>query len=334
MIPPLMEGSAGMTERAMAGGRTCPRCGSAMVQRRARRGNKAGGFFWGCSRYPACQAIVDIPLIAASPDPEADAAFPTPGSMEDLGARLSSGGAVIGTPGGSARRTYERRRANDDARRADRFAPALFRAAFAGTLVYAMTALTWGSSLAGVLAVSVALVITLKAILPRQSTIAWATGAEGEEATARVLDPLAHDGYVIFHDRKIPFSPANIDHLVIGPTGVFVIETKNIAGDLRVSGSEVRIAGRRIAVVDEVQRELDATWNAVGPLLGPRGLSITPLVCVHRAKLPFLRRSVTGIRIVSGRGLARSIRRQPVVLDANDIDALRQAVQRTLPGTG
>ncbi|WP_338828331.1 topoisomerase DNA-binding C4 zinc finger domain-containing protein [Bradyrhizobium sp. 27S5] len=32
----------------------CPRCGSAMVRRTARRGRNAGGAFWGCSRYPRC----------------------------------------------------------------------------------------------------------------------------------------------------------------------------------------------------------------------------------------------------------------------------------------
>ena len=33
---------------------TCPRCGSPMVRRTARRGARAGKTFWGCSRYPTC----------------------------------------------------------------------------------------------------------------------------------------------------------------------------------------------------------------------------------------------------------------------------------------
>ena len=35
----------------------CPRCGSPMVQRTAKRGPNAGSQFWGCPRYPACQGI-------------------------------------------------------------------------------------------------------------------------------------------------------------------------------------------------------------------------------------------------------------------------------------
>lgn len=36
---------------------TCPKCGSAMVQRKARKGARAGRSFWGCSKYPACRGI-------------------------------------------------------------------------------------------------------------------------------------------------------------------------------------------------------------------------------------------------------------------------------------
>jgi hypothetical protein len=44
--------------------------------------------------------------------------------------------------------------------------------------------------------------------------------------TARVLDRLTRDGYMVFHDLAVPGSPANVDHLVIGPSGVFVIDSK------------------------------------------------------------------------------------------------------------
>jgi restriction system protein len=38
----------------------CPKCGSAMVRRTAKRGSNAGGQFWGCSTYPRCRATVAI----------------------------------------------------------------------------------------------------------------------------------------------------------------------------------------------------------------------------------------------------------------------------------
>lgn len=51
-----------------------------------------------------------------------------------------------------------------------------------------------------------------------QSTKAWSRGAAGEEALGgRLNDDLGERG-VVLHDRKIPGSKANIDHIVIGPT--------------------------------------------------------------------------------------------------------------------
>ena len=39
---------------------TCPRCGSSMIKRLARKGRNAGNYFWGCSRYPTCKGTRNI----------------------------------------------------------------------------------------------------------------------------------------------------------------------------------------------------------------------------------------------------------------------------------
>lgn len=35
----------------------CPKCGSPMVQRVARKGSQAGNRFWGCTRFPTCHGV-------------------------------------------------------------------------------------------------------------------------------------------------------------------------------------------------------------------------------------------------------------------------------------
>lgn len=47
-------GSTGNTSPA------CPRCGTPMVRRRARRGSNAGGEFWGCKHYPGCRGTLSV----------------------------------------------------------------------------------------------------------------------------------------------------------------------------------------------------------------------------------------------------------------------------------
>ena len=65
----------------------------------------------------------------------------------------------------------------------------------------------------------------------------WKMGAEGEEIVATYLDELPED-YFIFNDVHLPISQGNIDHIVAGPTGIFVIETKNYTGLFEVREDE------------------------------------------------------------------------------------------------
>ena len=68
-----------------------------------------------------------------------------------------------------------------------------------------------------------------------QSTRAWEVGAKGKVAVGKLLDSLAIKyGFRLLHDRLIPKSRANIDHLAITPFGVFVIDAKNYQGMVRV----------------------------------------------------------------------------------------------------
>jgi hypothetical protein len=61
-----------------------------------------------------------------------------------------------------------------------------------------------------------------------------ATRGGGERRTARLLGPLKQHGWAILHDLAVPGSRANIDHLVIGPGGVFVVDSKQYRGRLRL----------------------------------------------------------------------------------------------------
>ena len=61
----------------------------------------------------------------------------------------------------------------------------------------------------------------------------WRQGAEGEKATAKALRPLVRDGWVLVND--IDTGRGNLDHIVVGPPGVFLLESKNLHGTLSVS---------------------------------------------------------------------------------------------------
>lgn len=69
----------------------------------------------------------------------------------------------------------------------------------------------------------------------------WRTGSDGERRTDKVLRPLKQDGWHIWHDVGRP-SGANIDHVVVGPPGVFLLDTKNYLGEARIEDGELKVA--------------------------------------------------------------------------------------------
>lgn len=70
-----------------------------------------------------------------------------------------------------------------------------------------------------------------------QSTKAWARGAEGERLLGAGLDRLSSSGVRVLHDRRRPGTKANIDHLAVAASGVWVIDAKLYKG--RVERREV-----------------------------------------------------------------------------------------------
>jgi Nuclease-related domain len=53
---------------------------------------------------------------------------------------------------------------------------------------------------------------------------AYRLGFHGERVVAEELNQLMFDGFHVFHD--VPFDKYNMDHVLVGPNGVFVVETK------------------------------------------------------------------------------------------------------------
>lgn len=63
-----------------------------------------------------------------------------------------------------------------------------------------------------------------------QTTRAWEEGAKGEERVAKILHEHLSDRAVLLHDRKVPRTRGNIDHLAIAPSGVWIIDAKKYKG--------------------------------------------------------------------------------------------------------
>jgi Nuclease-related domain len=90
----------------------------------------------------------------------------------------------------------------------------------------------------------------------------WSVGAKGEEMMAAEIARRCPQ-VAVLHDLRVPGTRANIDHVAIAPTGVFVIDTKRYRGRIRVrstlfSGQRLIIAGRdKTKLVEGLQRQVE-----------------------------------------------------------------------------
>lgn len=115
-----------------------------------------------------------------------------------------------------------------------------------------------------------------------QHETAFDRGARGERAVGERLDEKLADGpAIVLHDRRMPRSRGNIDHLVVAPSGVFVVDAKDIRGKVRVSTpligkSKLLVDGRdRSKLIDGLDRQVAAVKAA----LPPHADGVTVRVC-------------------------------------------------------
>jgi hypothetical protein len=85
--------------------------------------------------------------------------------------------------------------------------------------------------------------------------VSWWRGVRGELEMARELGALGPD-WMVLHSVPVGDRGSDIDHIVVGPAGVFPINSKRIGGrEVRVSGDTFRIDGRRQNYLRNSQRE-------------------------------------------------------------------------------
>jgi Nuclease-related domain len=229
-----------------------------------------------------------------------------------------------GSPGRSALAAYRRRRATELAAWTRSLA---WRAPLvaAASVVVNVLASQAGLPPAGLLGLAAAVLVGWRLrFRPSEAARTWQRGAQGERRTARLLDRLTHDGFVVFHDLAVPGSPANVDHLVIGPTGVFAIDSKQWTGSVHQSPDGLALHNHY-----RLDRTLETVrWEAetVGRLLGTRTAA---LLCVHGAHVQGGGLHAQGVAIIPAHLLRSALGDDRVLSDA-DVDLLATAAWTSL----
>jgi hypothetical protein len=149
-----------------------------------------------------------------------------------------------------------------------------------------------------------------------QSTEAWAKGADGEQRVGASLDRLSTCGAFVLHDRQMPGSRANIDHIVVAPSGVWVVDAKRYRGrvERRDRGRLFR-ADLRLYVDGRDRSKLVAGMTqpvaAVKRALDDHRIPVHPVLCFTGSEWPLLAEPFTldGVLVTWPKALVRTISR-------------------------
>ena len=176
-----------------------------------------------------------------------------------------------------------------------------------------------------------------------QSTKAWGSGGVGEAKVGARLEELGGAEVLVLHDRRIPGTRANIDHIAVGPAGVYVIDAKRYRDakvEVRRTGGLFRpvveqlfVGGRdRTKLVTGLAPQVSAVYDALADLPEGQDVAVHPVLAFVDSLLPlFGSLEIAGVPVVGPKGAAKLARR-PGPLDADHRRVLHAALAAALPG--
>ena len=212
----------------------------------------------------------------------------------------------VGTAGGSAQREHDRRAARREERVKARF----------------------GRGFGGLL---------LAVVDEPQSTRAWAKGARGEQKLAEAIAGLPD--VVALHDRRVPGTRGNIDHLVIASAGLFVVDAKHYDGRLRIRDKgglfrtdyRLYVGGRDCShLADNMAWQVKAVETLLASV--EVTMPVTPVLCFIDVDWPllFAPDSFRGVRLEDPKSLRKLITATPA-FGAAAIDKLVRILAAGFP---
>ncbi|MGH3388229.1 MAG: nuclease-related domain-containing protein [Actinomadura sp.] len=189
------------------------------------------------------------------------------------------------------------------------------------------------------LAVITVIADTIRRARLNSSVDAWQKSSAAERRTERQLRALEKNGWRILHARAVPrdgegASDGKIDHLVIGPSGVYAIDSEKWDKRLPVR----TLSHRKLfhGPFNKKDRLDEACWEAgeASRLLSDQvgfEVPVQPSVAIYGPSIPWKVMTVRDVDVYSG-GRARAyLRRRPKVLTETDIQRIVRAAEQKLP---
>lgn len=154
----------------------------------------------------------------------------------------------------------------------------------------------------------------------------WTRGAQGEEMVAARLAKKLDDRWRVIHDLTIGTRGANLDHLVIGPAGLFVLNTKNLRGKLTVLDRAVLHNGQNHQMLPKARNEATKVSQRLTTAIGRPVHARAVIVLTGPAELT-VRGTPPDVRILGYLRLPKWLTSLPMQLRAGEVLSLERAAR-------
>lgn len=149
----------------------------------------------------------------------------------------------------------------------------------------------------------------------------WYVGALGELEVARRLGALGAGWYVL-HSVPVGTGASDLDHVVIGPAGVFTINTKHHRGqNVWVGAKRILVNGQRTDHLRNAAYEAKRASKLLS--VAARGLvDVTPIVAIVGARRMTVRERPHDVAVLHVHELVRWLQRHPATLTPEQVQHL------------
>jgi Nuclease-related domain len=172
-----------------------------------------------------------------------------------------------------------------------------------------------------------------------QSTRAWARGAMGEQKLADALDDVP--GLKILNDRRVPHTKGNIDHLLVAPAGVFVVDAKLYKGLIQIrdvgglfkADKRLYVGNRDCShLAENMGWQVEAVQRALVTAVIDPMPPITPVLCFVDGEWPLLfpPDEFKGVRLEGKRSIKKLIDGSKV-LGSEEVDRIYHVLAVAFP---
>lgn len=204
----------------------------------------------------------------------------------------------------------------------------------AGVLATVFAAWPFGLIAAG-------LVLSAGALYSYRISPAFSPAARAPSArrrTRRRLARLGSAGYLSLHGRAIPGTDQVIDHLVVGPAGIYAVDSE--VWDRRLPVRATRGGKLFHGPRDQAARLEHAQWEAgqaarlIGAALG-QPITARPAMVIYGPTVPWIVVRISGVDVFCGRRLRKYLRREAAsrsgYLDERQVEAIHEIAAQVLP---